>query len=233
MRNYRATLGKWQTSDPLGYPDGWNQLVYCNNGVTSAVDLWGCDAYDPNGLTSDELRQLNGAIEMWLLDANTVVYPLIWLKDRTLTLSFLTRYMHKSGDQTLDYSVVSGEQAVIDANTWVIEQVREGDRTPRPYSISGGQWQNIDLSSSIGGCLIYYAVTTTADAYIIDCWIDDPYDFHDNGLTVNFPWLGFEGLLFGWDGGETIYDRWMQQLAEAEYAKVFNTKISWQLTVKE
>ena len=42
MRNYRAGLAKWQTADPMGYPDGWNQLVYCNNGVTGAVDLWGC-----------------------------------------------------------------------------------------------------------------------------------------------------------------------------------------------
>ena len=46
MRNYRAGLAKWQTSDPMGYPDGWNQLVYCNNGVTSAVDLWGCEVFD-------------------------------------------------------------------------------------------------------------------------------------------------------------------------------------------
>ena len=41
MRNYRAGLAKWQTADPMGYPDGWNQLAYCNNDVTSAVDLWG------------------------------------------------------------------------------------------------------------------------------------------------------------------------------------------------
>ena len=27
-RNYRADLAKWQTADPLGYPDGWNQLAY-------------------------------------------------------------------------------------------------------------------------------------------------------------------------------------------------------------
>ena len=46
MRNYRAGLAKWQTSDPMGYPDGWNQLVHCNNGVTSAVDLWGCEVFD-------------------------------------------------------------------------------------------------------------------------------------------------------------------------------------------
>ena len=42
MRSYRPENGKWQTADPMGYPDGWNQLAYCNNGVTSSVDLWGC-----------------------------------------------------------------------------------------------------------------------------------------------------------------------------------------------
>ena len=43
FRNYRAGLAKWQTADSLGYPDGWNQLGYCGNGVTGAVDgfsLW-------------------------------------------------------------------------------------------------------------------------------------------------------------------------------------------------
>ena len=44
MRNYRAGRAKWQTADPMGYPDGWNQFAYCNNGVISAVDLWGCIA---------------------------------------------------------------------------------------------------------------------------------------------------------------------------------------------
>ena len=41
FRNYRAGLAKWQTADPLGYPDGWNQLAYCGNGALMAVDLWG------------------------------------------------------------------------------------------------------------------------------------------------------------------------------------------------
>jgi len=44
MRSYRPENGKWQTADPMGYPDGWNQLAYCNNGVTCSVDLWGCSA---------------------------------------------------------------------------------------------------------------------------------------------------------------------------------------------
>ncbi len=46
MRNYRAGLAKWQSADPMGYPDGWNQLAYCNNAATSAVDLWGCEWVD-------------------------------------------------------------------------------------------------------------------------------------------------------------------------------------------
>ena len=42
FRNYRPALGKWQTSDPLGYPDGWNNFAYVNNNVTMTIDLFGC-----------------------------------------------------------------------------------------------------------------------------------------------------------------------------------------------
>ena len=45
FRNYRPCLGKWQTSDSLGYPDRWNNFAYCNNGVISAVDRFGTDIY--------------------------------------------------------------------------------------------------------------------------------------------------------------------------------------------
>ncbi len=38
FRNYRSDLGKWQTADPLGYPDGWNNFAYCNNHFTSSID---------------------------------------------------------------------------------------------------------------------------------------------------------------------------------------------------
>ena len=47
MRNYRAGLAKWQSADPMGYPDGWNQLAYCNNWVTGAVDLLGAGLFNP------------------------------------------------------------------------------------------------------------------------------------------------------------------------------------------
>ena len=41
FRNYRADQGKWQTSDPLGYPDGWNNFAYCENGAAYRYDFMG------------------------------------------------------------------------------------------------------------------------------------------------------------------------------------------------
>ena len=41
FRNYRPEQGKWQTADPLGYPDGWNNFAYVNNGVTMNIDFSG------------------------------------------------------------------------------------------------------------------------------------------------------------------------------------------------
>ena len=43
MRSYRPEHGKWQTADPIGYPDGWNNLAYCNNGVTYCIDKFGTE----------------------------------------------------------------------------------------------------------------------------------------------------------------------------------------------
>ena len=41
FRAYRADQGKWQTSDPLGYPDGWNNFAYVNNQIITALDFLG------------------------------------------------------------------------------------------------------------------------------------------------------------------------------------------------
>ena len=41
FRDYNPNQGKWTTTDPLGYPDGWNNLAYCNNGVTTVIDYCG------------------------------------------------------------------------------------------------------------------------------------------------------------------------------------------------
>ena len=51
FRNYRADTGKWQTADPLGYPDGWNNYTYCNNNSIIYLDQLGlCKWVGPDGL---------------------------------------------------------------------------------------------------------------------------------------------------------------------------------------
>ena len=50
FRNYRPDQGKWQTADPLGYPDGWNNLAYCNNKAVNNIDRKGlCRWVSPDG----------------------------------------------------------------------------------------------------------------------------------------------------------------------------------------
>ena len=41
FRDYNPNQGKWTTTDPLGYPDGWNNLAYVNNNVIFCIDLLG------------------------------------------------------------------------------------------------------------------------------------------------------------------------------------------------
>ena len=46
FRDYNPAQGKWTTTDPLGYPDGWNNLAYCNNDVVGVIDwLGGLEVY--------------------------------------------------------------------------------------------------------------------------------------------------------------------------------------------
>ena len=41
LRNYRPDMGKWQISDIIGYPDGWNNFAYCCNSVVADFDIYG------------------------------------------------------------------------------------------------------------------------------------------------------------------------------------------------
>ncbi len=41
FRDYSPNQGKWTTTDPLGYPDGWNNLAYCGNHSNMAIDTDG------------------------------------------------------------------------------------------------------------------------------------------------------------------------------------------------
>ena len=46
LRNYRADMGKWQISDIIGYPDGWNNFAYCGNNIIHFLDYIGTVVLD-------------------------------------------------------------------------------------------------------------------------------------------------------------------------------------------
>ena len=46
FRNYRPNIGKWQISDIIGYPDGWNNFAYCGNNVIHFLDYIGTVVLD-------------------------------------------------------------------------------------------------------------------------------------------------------------------------------------------
>ena len=53
MRNYRSDMGKWLSQDLIGYPDGWNNLAYCNNMSNYAIDLCGTYSWIAETYISD------------------------------------------------------------------------------------------------------------------------------------------------------------------------------------
>ena len=69
FRAYRADQGKWQTSDPLGYPDGWNNFAYVKNAVARNLDplgLWYLSADNSKGHAYDDAYIYNETINSHL-----------------------------------------------------------------------------------------------------------------------------------------------------------------------
>ena len=62
FRDYNPNQGKWTTTDPLGYPDGWNNLAYVNNGVTTLIDWLGAIINFGRNMGDEEKRLYEAAI---------------------------------------------------------------------------------------------------------------------------------------------------------------------------
>ena len=76
FRNYRADKGKWLTSDPLGYPDGWNNLAYVNNEPILGMDYLGCENIKPQArydifVTSTDVALIGSHTAIVVVDTQT------------------------------------------------------------------------------------------------------------------------------------------------------------------
>ena len=227
MRNYRAGLAKWQTADPMGYPDGWNQLAYCGNGVTAAVDLWGCEVYDPNGLTATQAEALYRSLLAWTTYA-WEGYPMVAWQGEDNTLKFLSRYLFGLGDQSLRVSDINGNAGYASANRKAREEILKGRRSFDISALFTGDWY-----TSLGRVSVHYDVIEYADQYVAFASFEDAYDFHDANVNAIFTGLSVIGLVFGWHGGSSISDIWMKNLEDNGWATSFKTTCEWVLYVQK
>ena len=74
-RNYRPDLAKWQTADPLGYPDGWNQLAYCKLSPTVYVDYAGGQVTCVYSISSRKFTMDDGSLhyEVYAISGDNVI----------------------------------------------------------------------------------------------------------------------------------------------------------------
>ena len=224
FRNYRAPLAKWQTADPLGYPDGWNQLAYCRNVGNLYIDVLGAVAYDPNGLTESEAESLYRAFLTWI----TWSYgggPLVPMLGYGHARDFLQRYIFCWGDQVLEYSSIKNESAIILANRTARQRIADGKTDFYVNITFSGDWYY-----AFGRVSIHYMVDRRQSGWTARAVIHDLYDFSDK-LSTNHrcPGLSIAGAAWGWNGGDTVWDKWMDDLYTFRFAARYTTHVEWTL----
>lgn len=196
FRNYRADQGKWQTADPLGYPDGWNNLAYVNNKVLCNIDYLGFWAqgieyssrtqdqgltlltrtlYFSTGNTPFSLFLISKVIEDTASTDNigvTIPEYIIEKIKKDTALSVLNEKMRKrmaniEFGETLTFNKTPFCDAVLD--------------------------DDIDVASSIHGVTFYLtgSITKTENwSGNLTVIIDDPYDFNASSSNPAIAALG-------------------------------------------
>ena len=72
FRDYNPNQGKWTTTDPLGYPDGWNNLAYVNNRASNCFDFAGAWGADVHSAINAALAGMYDEIEWYDSEIDTV-----------------------------------------------------------------------------------------------------------------------------------------------------------------
>ena len=200
MRNYRASLSKWQTADPMGYPDGWNQLAYCRNGVTGSVDLWGCSNWDIPGdmkdFYNDSAQRYADQGNRGLLEEVTkrterearncghpVVYQNLlpvtvdvwdeWSRTgNTMVIDGVTWYEEKSPGYCYWYDVTLALQKIDYGSDYWLSLIGSGAIGVLGGFLTGG-WGWVAVGAGIGAGGAAY-------------WLDGQYGYIPIGLTFEF-----------------------------------------------
>jgi len=97
-RNYSPTQARWTAADPSGFPDGPNQWLYVNNGVTGSVDPLGLEVR-----TNGDIRD-----------------PVTWIEERSWSYSVTdtttSAIIGTAAGLVSESAVVAASAAIIAAN---------------------------------------------------------------------------------------------------------------------
>ena len=172
MRNYRAGLAKWQTADPMGYPDGWNQLAYCGNRANIFVDKFG----------------------MW---ATGVAYA---INDNDVPW-YLSSHRNQDNDKSWanksdNYFAMSGEplsQALVE-----YAQTQTGV-TATDFPVDSKYFPQIEADSGFAAVRTYVASKMRGVSQRICHLLKENRSFsNDFGFQGSKPFNSWSNILFGW-----------------------------------
>ncbi len=182
FRNYRSDLGKWQTQDPLGYPDGWNNFAYGNNAVTSGVDYQGTswsDAdfvsyyYRSSGPDNIDTNTMGLTSNIWGV-INSVVIPNVKTQVDNVIKGIVDDKSPGSGSGTTIYNT---------SNSYSFGSVRYslGDGSVQTYNSVTYGWSTYYENGHLYGA---YSWTTTTSVFYSDIFMD-PLDI---GIELGSPY---------------------------------------------
>ena len=196
VRNYRAGLAKWQTADPMGYQDGWNQLAYCGNKAYSCVDIYGAWATGVAYSIDDPDVPLNVRStrtherDIWWAEGSDNFFN--W-GNEPLSQALVEYAQTQTGATATDYAVDSKYFSQIEADAGfgkVRDRVAEMMRGTSPGGTVSFNKEPVvttlvsrDLNHSIHGVTFYLDGSITVDASghwegILTVSFSDPYDFN-------------------------------------------------------
>ena len=217
FRNYRAGLAKWQTADPLGYPDGWNAMAYGINSPLSGIDLMGAawtteDMYqyylngNGNALTLGQMG-LKGAV--W--GALNSSYQRNWESGGEWWRNVYLPYSEGSGNNPTGFMDRMKEQ-IRSIGVSMIGRSSPSGASSFSYNFSNG-YNFAPIVWALGGGSIY----VNRSAYTVD-WYDggDGFIYYTITGTYNLHYhddfsepVDIPGL--EWGTPYAYYDSWLSQ----------------------
>ena len=129
------------------------------------------------------------------------------------------------GDQVLEYSSIKNESAIILANRTARQRIADGKTDFYVNITFNGDWYY-----AFGRVSIHYMVDRRQSGWTARAVIHDLYDFRDK-LSTNHrcPGLSIAGAAWGWNGGDTVWDKWMDDLYTFRFAARYTTHVEWTL----